>query len=178
LIKLLAAQPSNETALSALSLILTVVAGYGVYVAQMVDKKLEAVDAKLLAVEQQLDETKHTSHEMRETVDDHKRELEAALMRARVQSLRQAILAQLPDERDLDPPARAGYALIRGIVKDAIARTNPQQVMYDCDEVLAICTQRNLDAGDLLGKAAEPFYLYHSIAQRAAARDEQISDWV
>lgn len=160
---------ASESAISILTIILTVVAAYGVYMSQLTDKKLREVETQLSAVRAQGRTTEIVKADLEKSLRKYRKELHFAMQRTELYMLRQTILAQLPEPAEVADNAKPFNPTLRSLVKHAVSRTSPREAEYDCEEVFAICASHSLEAEAALGKATAPFRQYHQLATRVAA---------
>ena len=176
-LRLLLKQAAGDTAISVLGLSVTLLAAYGVYVAQSVDKGLESVKDQFSKLQAENSRTQSLNVSLQESLDRQHRQLSAAIDQARIQWLRQTILVHLPELSEVAPEIRADYGVMRNIVKDSIAHIEPRQVLFDCEELARICRDRSISEESVLGKSAASFEVYRTLAANYAAQNRDSSDW-
>jgi len=170
---LVLSQRSTETAISVLGATLTLAAAYGVYVSQKVDKQVTIVESELSSLDRRLGEIKLLNEGLESTLQRQQRELEASVEVAHVQALRQAIIAYFPERLEVPVEMRSAYPEFRGILMDAVSRSDLAQAKYDCDELEEFCRSRHLSLDEFLEKARVPFSLYRRMADEHARRGLQ-----
>lgn len=156
----------NGIVLALLGLFLTLASAYGVYVAQLSETRVKATEAVLERVRAERKVTMQLTDRLEESLENYRRILDENRRRLDIATLKQSILAYLPEDSDIPEELREEALLIRSIVKSSTARASDSEARFDCEEVASIIDGHGLDGKLVLGKAFQPFQQYsRAIAQ-------------
>ncbi|WP_408665397.1 hypothetical protein [Jatrophihabitans sp.] len=154
---------ANDASIAVLTIVLTVVGAYGVYVAQSADNKSRRTEGELRLIEAERLKVAALQRSLESTLKEQAHALEDAQRRGHILSLKQTILAGMPEV----PPSAENsgiHTIIRRIVLDAVSREDLSQALFDCDEAVAAAETHGVNLSGVLGKGTLAFLEYHRIA--------------
>jgi hypothetical protein len=154
---------ANDASIAVLTIVLTVVGAYGVYVAQRAETVARNATQSLRLIESERLKLLELENDLRAALAKQSEELSRAQTRGRILSLKQTILAGMPIALPETENAEA-HMILKRIVLDALSRDDPSSAKFDCDEAVEVAGLQGIDLADALGKGQFAFYEYRRLA--------------